>query len=133
MIYQSKEQYIELEGDIFHCTIDVAMHFIGGKWRSIILWYLKDNKKRFNELNKLIPSITEKTLSLQLRKLERDGLIKRMVYPEVPPHVEYYLSEEGESLIPVLKEMSSWGMRKAKLSGEMIDPQAARKRRMLKQ
>lgn len=126
MLYQGKEQDIDLDGSIYHCTIDIAMHFMGGKWKSVILWYLSAGKKRFNELNKLIPGITEKTLSLQLRRLEKDGLINRTVYPEVPPHVEYYLSEEGKSLIPALKEISSWGMRKAKLSGTMIDSKATK-------
>lgn len=105
----------EHRGKLFHCPMDLTIDYIGGKWKSVVLWYLIKEKKRFGELKKLIPTITEKMLSLQLRQLEADGLIARQIFPEVPPRVEYTLTEEGKTLILLLKAMSSWGIRKAKV------------------
>eukprot|EP01035_Chromulina_nebulosa_P036430 gene36430-49075_t len=85
------------------------MSFIGGKWKTIVLWYLRKGSKRFGELKKQIPPITEKMLSLQLKELERDNIVKRTVYPEVPPRVEYELTEEGKTLLPLLEKMAEWG------------------------
>jgi len=90
--------------------MDVAMTFIGGKWKVVLLWYLIEKKRRFSELKKLIPGITEKMLSIQLQNLENDGIIAREVYTDKPPlKVEYSLTELGESLIPVLNAISEWG------------------------
>ena len=85
------------------------MEIIGGKWKPIILYYLKDGLKRFGELQRLIPHITKKMLTQQLRELERDEIIERKVYHQVPPKVEYSLSEYGKSLKPVLELMATWG------------------------
>ena len=93
----------------FHCVLDLTMAYIGGKWKSIILWYLREDKKRFGELRKLIPDITERMLTLQLRELEKDGLVERKVFAEVPPKVEYKLTGLGNSIIPVVEEMAKWG------------------------
>ncbi|MBS1738031.1 MAG: winged helix-turn-helix transcriptional regulator, partial [Bacteroidetes bacterium] len=82
--------------------MDITMHFIGGKWKTVVLWYLRNDKKRFSELKKLIPDITEKMLSLQLKNLENDGIVGRKHYPEIPPRVEYYLTDFGKTLIPTL-------------------------------
>ena len=98
-----------MHGMEYHCALDVTMAFIGGKWKSIVLWYLRKERKRFSELKRNIPGITEKMLSLQLRELEKDGLVQRTIYAEVPPRVEYALTEEGRTLLPLLEELAKWG------------------------
>ncbi|WP_036688143.1 winged helix-turn-helix transcriptional regulator [Paenibacillus tyrfis] len=93
-----------------NCEKELTLAVIGGKWKLIILWHLGlEGTKRFSELKKLIPHITQKMLTNQLRELEEDQLIFRKVYPVVPPRVEYSLTEHGESLMPVLKMMYNWG------------------------
>ena len=119
MIINGKEFELKLHGETFHCALDVTMNFIGGKWKSVIIWYLRKDVKRFGELKKLVPDITEKMLSLTLRQLEADGLVERSVFAEVPPRVEYKLSAQGKSLLPLVEEMASWGRRKVKEEGEM--------------
>lgn len=76
----------------------------------VIIWYVKENINRFSLLKKSIPSITDKMLSQQLRELENDGLIIRTIFQEIPPRVEYHLSEECKSLIPALKKIYEWGI-----------------------
>lgn len=105
----------------FHCALDVTMHYIGGKWKAVVLWYLRKDKKRFSELKALIPDITDKMLSVQLKALEEDGLIKRTVYSEVPPRVEYEFTEEGKSMIPVVEAIAAWGNSKANREGKMVE------------
>jgi DNA-binding HxlR family transcriptional regulator len=90
MIIEGKEYEIRLKGETYHCALDVTMHFIGGKWKTVVLWYLRNGRKRFSELKRHIPDITEKMLSLQLKQLEADGFIGKTIYPEVPPRVEYF-------------------------------------------
>jgi DNA-binding HxlR family transcriptional regulator len=115
------EQYkFVIDGQDYHCALDVTSSFIGGKWKTVVLWYLRKYKKRFKELKDVIPDITDKMLSLQLRALEEDGLVKRTIYPEVPPRVEYELTKEGKSLVPVLEAMAEWGRTKAKRDGKMV-------------
>ena len=94
----------------YYCPIDVTIKTIGGKWKPIILHHLLSGTKRFGELSRLIPDITQKMLTQQLRELENDALIKRKVYAEVPPKVEYSLTEYGNTLEQVLTELSKWGM-----------------------
>lgn len=93
----------------FQCPVEATLQLIGGKYKSLILWHLIGKTLRFNELSKLITSATPKMLTQQLRELENDGLINRTVYPVVPPKVEYSLTAFGESLIPILESMCSWG------------------------
>lgn len=86
------------------------MRFIGGKWKAVILYHLIDGAKRYNELRKLIPTITERTLSLQLKQLEEDHIIDRKVFTEKPPlMVEYTLTDFGKTLLPVLEAITDWG------------------------
>ncbi|MCA1032437.1 winged helix-turn-helix transcriptional regulator [Bacillus timonensis] len=83
---------------------------ISGKWKMVILWYLhKDGSHRFNELQRLLPKITHKMLSNQLKELLEDGLVHREVFAEVPPRVEYTLTELGKSLMPIIEQMYDWG------------------------
>lgn len=86
-----------------------TVSIIDGRWKSAILWQLVKGKLRYNELRKAIPGASERMLVLQLRELERDGVINRIIYPDVPPKVEYELTDKGVSLKPVLKAMSDWG------------------------
>ena len=95
--------------DNYSCPIEATLALIGGKYQTLILWHLKDTILRFNELKKLIPKATPKMLTQQLRELESDGLIIRVVYPVVPPKVEYSLSDFGMSIIPILDSMCDWG------------------------
>lgn len=101
---------IELNGKFYPCTVSLAMDLIGGKWKSVILYHLKDGEKRYNELRKEIALITEMTLSLQLKQLEEDGLILRNVYGEKPPiKVIYSLTDFGKTFIPALEAINNWG------------------------
>ena len=92
------------------CPVELAIKIIGGKWKPMILWNLREEKKRFGELKRAITGITVKMLAQQLRELEEDGIISRKMYHEVPPRVEYSLTEVGRSLDPVLTEMCTWGI-----------------------
>ena len=97
-------------GKVFNCEKELTLSIIGGKWKMIILWHLgKEGTKRFSELRALIPDITQRMLTTQLRELEEDGIINRKVYAVVPPKVEYSLTERGVSLIPILDLMYDWG------------------------
>ncbi len=117
----NQEQYkFIIKGEEYHCALDITAAFVGGKWKTVVLWYLRNSKKRFSELKDFIPDITDKMLSLQLRALEEDGFVKRTLYPEVPPRVEYELTKEGKTLIPVLEAMALWGRTKAQKDGKMV-------------
>lgn len=87
------------------------MSVIQGKWKALILWQLRNGTKRYGEIRKALPRITHKMLSQQLKELESDGVVHREVYPVVPPKVEYSLTQEGLSLMPMLEEMQQWGLR----------------------
>lgn len=100
---------IKCKNNEYKCTMEVTLDLIGGKWKALILWHLATKTLRFSELRKMVPQATQKMLTQQLRDLEEDGLILRKVYAEVPPKVEYSLSDFGKSLIPVLEMMCKWG------------------------
>ena len=91
------------------CPVTATMSIIGGKWKPIILWILHDEVRRFGEIKKNIPAITQKMLTQQLRELEHDKIINRKVYPEVPPKVEYSLTDYGLTIMPILQSMADWG------------------------
>ncbi len=93
----------------FGCAVEAALEVIGGKWKAAILFRLLDGKKRFSELKRFFPSLTQRILTQQLRELERDGVIERKVYAVVPPKVEYSLTEFGRTLETVLRLLSAWG------------------------
>jgi Predicted transcriptional regulators len=93
----------------FGCPVTVTVDVIGGKWKGVILYHLTDGPKRFNELRRLFPRITQRMLTLQLRELEKDGVIHREIYKEIPPRVEYSLTAFGETLMPLIVLMRDWG------------------------
>ena len=95
--------------NIYTCPIDFTMSLIGNKWSMWILWNLQDRPLRFGELKRLIPGITEKMLIQQLKKFENNNILVRKVYPEVPPKVEYRLTQNGKSLITVMTLIKQWG------------------------
>jgi DNA-binding HxlR family transcriptional regulator len=91
------------------CPVETTLRVIGGRWKVLVLHYLLEDTKRFNELHRLLGGISPRTLTKQLRELERDGIIRRKVFPVIPPRVEYSLSSLGKSLEPVLSSMGDWG------------------------
>ena len=93
----------------FTCPLEATVQLIGGKYKAIILWHLMNGTLRYSELHRKMPHATDKMLAQQLRELERDGLINRVVYPVVPPKTEYSLTEFGKSLTPILDAMCNWG------------------------
>ena len=98
---QSKNQY--------QCPVEATMDVIGGKWKIIIIHHLIPETRRFSELRRLIPQITQRMLTSQLRELEKHGVVHREIYPQVPPKVEYSLTELGKSLDSILWVMHEWG------------------------
>ena len=96
------------------CALERTLRMIVGKWKTILLWHLSNGKKRYGELKKLIPGVSEKMLIQSLRELEQDHLIVRTAYPEIPPHVVYALSKKGKSLSPVLCALDTWGKKHMK-------------------
>lgn len=96
-------------GCMFNCAVEASIEAIGGKWKGLILYHL-ESTKRFNELHRLIPNITQRMLTKQLRDLEKDGIVQRTVYAEVPPRVEYDMTDFGRTLQPVLNELEKWGI-----------------------
>jgi DNA-binding HxlR family transcriptional regulator len=92
-----------------NCPTEVTATLIGGKWKTLILTFLIDHPQRFGELSRLIPNVSKRILTLQLRELEEDGIIHREVYKQVPPRVEYSLTSLGSTLIPIIKLMGEWG------------------------
>lgn len=95
----------------YRCFFELTLQVIGGKWKPIILYHLgNEGILRFGELGRSIGIITQKMLTQQLRELEKDGLVSRKVYTQVPPKVEYSLTDLGKSLIPILDQLRDWGM-----------------------
>lgn len=99
------------KGKEYYCSVELSLAVLGGKWKPLILWHLGRQKDvmRFGQLKATIPRITQKMLTQQLRELEHDGIVARTVYAEVPPRVEYGLTELGWSIMPVLEKLCEWG------------------------
>lgn len=93
----------------YSCPVEVTIEAIGGKWKCLILWWLRRDARRFGELKLLISNITQKVLTQQLRELEKEGLIYRKSFPESPPRVEYALTPHGQTFTPITELMCEWG------------------------
>ncbi len=111
----------QFKGKEYPCCASLTMGIIGGKWKTVILFHLIDGTLRYNELRKEMPTVTERTLSLQLKTLEEDGIVKRKVYTSKPPlKVEYSLTEFGKTLIPVIKSIADWGVYAVAQKGKKV-------------
>jgi len=108
--------HFENKMNLNECDQFFAVGLIAGQWTLMICCHLAESKLRFGELKKRIPNITERMLTLQLRKLEERNLVKRTVYAEVPPRVEYELTKSGQQLRPILKQLHEWGKKHRKLT-----------------
>lgn len=105
------ERVVEVRQELLEirCPVEMAQNIIGGKWKLVIIWNLKDGIKRFNELQRALPDLRQGYLTKQLRELEQDGLVHREVYHVVPPKVEYSLTEIGRKFLSVMDKMYEWG------------------------
>jgi len=99
-----------MKKNVSGCSVEEAMRVIGGRWRLLLVSYLLDGSKRFNELRRDMPQISQRVLTAELRALEDAGLVIRTVYPEVPPRVEYCLSPDGDRLRPVVDVVKTFGL-----------------------
>lgn len=105
------------DGKLYYNPVEFAMNFIGGTWKMPILWRLNKQVMRYSELKKYLPHISHKMLTTQLRELEKHGFITRKVYPVVPPHVEYSITEKGRLVIPVIETIRQFGRTLMKEAG----------------
>src|SRR5690606_9443979 len=108
-IKETSTNFVNKKALARECPELYASQIIGGQWALAICCYLSEGKLRFGELKKCIPNITERMLTLQLRKMEANKIVKRTVYAEVPPRVEYELTEIGQKLTPIMKQLEEWG------------------------
>lgn len=121
MDLECQSDFIKVNNKLYPCTVSVAMDLVGGKWKAVILYHLKDEEKRYNELRKALPGVTERTLSMQLKQLEEDELISKKVYGNKPPlKVVYSLTEFGKSCTPLLNAILGWGNMVAAQKGEFV-------------
>ncbi|MEO6090435.1 MAG: helix-turn-helix domain-containing protein [Umezawaea sp.] len=104
----------------YHCPVELAVDVVGGKWRTVILAHLKEGERRYGELRRLMPDVSEKMLVQRLRELQEAGLVTRREHDVVPPRVDYSLTEEGVSLAPVLQALYDWGVARAERTGTVI-------------
>ena len=101
----------KLNGAYYYCPVDLTLQIVGGRWKGIVIWNLREGKKRFSELKKILVTINDKMLSQVLRELEEQGVVNRKVHELVPPKVEYCLSTEGKKLLPIMQAMSDYGVK----------------------
>jgi DNA-binding HxlR family transcriptional regulator len=95
----------------FGCPVQGTINVLSGKWKVLVVWHLGFMPRRFAEIRKLLPGVSEKVLTAQLRQLEKDGVIQRKIKPSAPPQVTYYLTKAGNELIPMMTDMCHWGTR----------------------
>lgn len=95
--------------DLDKCPVKATLDVIGGKWKTMIIYLISNDINRFGKLSMVLRDISKQMLTSQLRELENDGIVQRVIYPEIPPRVEYFLTERGKSLLPVIAQMSHWG------------------------
>ncbi|MFI5136955.1 MAG: winged helix-turn-helix transcriptional regulator [Sphingobacteriales bacterium] len=108
---KNKMKRYKLDGTYFYCPVDLTLSVIGGRWKGLVFWNLRENTKRFGELKKILVGINDKMLTQVLRDLEKNGVVNRKVYEVIPPKVEYSLTNEGKKLLPVMELMSNWGQK----------------------
>ena len=101
----------------YHCPVEAAMDVVGGKYKALIVYELMHGTKRYNEIARAVPQATPRMLSKQLKELEEDGVINRILYPVVPPRTEYSLTEMGQTLVPIVDELCKWGTHYFELAG----------------
>lgn len=118
MLIDERDANYRIEGRNFNCSIDVTMFFMGGRWKMVLLWYIMSKPRGFDDIKKRIPNINDKMLSIQLKALESDGFLKMEDSGE--EEEKYYLTEKGNSLIPLLRELDAWGVMMAKEHGELV-------------
>ncbi len=99
----------KLSGTFYYCPVDLTLQIIGGRWKALVLWNLRESPKRFSELKRILVTINDKMLSQVLKGLEEDGVVYREVFQVVPPKVEYSLTEEGQKLLPIMQAMNDYG------------------------
>ncbi|PPD15520.1 MAG: transcriptional regulator [Methylobacterium sp.] len=120
-----RKRYDEAEG----CPVAATLDLIDGKWKGVILYHLLPGPKRFNQIKRELTTITQRTLTKQLRELEEAGLISRTIFPQVPPRVDYALTAEGRSLAPVIESLKAWGeariVRNAEAAAQLRSPARA--------
>ena len=92
-----------------HCPVEKTLSVVGGRWKPLILFHIRHKACRFNELRRLMPTVTQRMLTQHLRELEADGIVLRRVLEQVPPHVEYSFTRKGRTLLPLLDAMAEWG------------------------
>src|SRR5688572_7004033 len=95
--------------DLTECPVTATMELIGGKWKLLVLHLINNDINRFGKMSMMLKGVSKQMLTTQLRELENDGLIERKIYAEIPPRVEYFLSEKGKSMLPVIEAMRVWG------------------------
>ena len=115
-----------MESKSYECPVEATLDVIGGKWKPLILFYLLSETRRFGELRRLMPDVTQRMLTKHLRELEGAGVVHREVYREVPPRVEYSLTELGRTLEPVLLMMLDWGQNYIRLFDKEVGRLAER-------
>jgi DNA-binding HxlR family transcriptional regulator len=94
---------------VHNCPVTATMSVIGGKWKLLILYLIFNDINRFGKMGMVLKDISKQMLTTQLREMENDGIIERKIYPEIPPRVEYFITEKGKALLPVLNAMADWG------------------------
>ena len=99
----------ELDGTFYYCPVDLTLSVIGGRWKSLVFWNLRNGTLRFGEIKKILVGVNDKMLTQVLRELEKSGIVNRKVHQVIPPKVEYSLTEEGRKLLPVMQQMADWG------------------------
>lgn len=95
--------------NVSNCPVTATMGIIGGKWKILIIFLISQDINRFGKMGMMLKGISKQMLTTQLRELEQDGIIDRKIYPEIPPRVEYFLTDKGKLLLPIIEQMKVWG------------------------
>ncbi len=101
----------KLNGTYYYCPVDLTLQIVGGRWKGIVIWNLRETKMRYSELKKALVIINDKMLSQVLKELEEQGIVNRKVYEIIPPKVEYSLTNEGKKLLPIMQAMNDYGQK----------------------